>query len=210
MKNILKKIRSPKVIQRIVIVILIILVTAGFLYYQKTKDRVGIDNSQVVSPVVSIYPSTSGSLKELSAIEGHFVKAGDSLAIVGSETIRSQSDGIIISAQNQIGGTVTPQAPIIQMVNPNNFRIVGTIDENKGLSDIKVGQVASFTVDAIPGETFWGYVDEVSSTAKSGQVAFSISSERPIQQFQIYARFDAKSYPQIKNGESAKMVVYTK
>lgn len=210
MKNLLKKIKNPKILQRIIIIILVLIITGGFVYFQKTKNRVSIDTSQVMSPIVSIYPSTAGSLRELSAVEGHTVKAGDTLAVVGSETIRSQSDGIIISAQNQIGGTVTSQTPLVQMVNPNNFRVVGTIDENKGLSDIKIGQVASFTVDALPGKTFWGYVDEVSPTAKSGQVAFTISSERPIQQFLVYVRFDAKSYPQIKNGMSAKMTAYTK
>jgi hypothetical protein len=38
---------------------------------------------------------------------------------------------------------------------------------------------------------------------------FSVSSERPTQQFLIYARLNAYAYPQIKNGMSAKMTVYT-
>ncbi|MFI5265454.1 MAG: HlyD family secretion protein [Candidatus Levyibacteriota bacterium] len=210
MKNFLKKIRNPKVVQRIIVVVMVVLITAGFLFYQKTNGRVQVDDSQVLAPIISLYPSASGHLMQLSAVEGHTVKTGDSLAVVGSDTIRSQSDGIITSAQDQVGGIVTPQTPLIQMVNPNDLRVVGTIDENKGLSDIKVGQVVSFSVDAFPGETFWGYVDEVSPTAKSQQAAFTISSERPVQQFQIYTRFDAKSYPQIKNGMSAKLTIFTK
>jgi hypothetical protein len=40
--------------------------------------------------------------------------------------------------------------------------------------------------------------------------SFSTSSERATQQFSVYAKFDATAYPAIKNGMSAKMVVYTK
>jgi len=96
------------------------------------------------------------------------------------------------------------------MLNPQEMRIAGTIDEDKGLNMIKIGQAVSFTIDALPGKTFWGYVDEVSPSAKQTQISFSISSERPTQQFVIYARFNAGSYPEIKNGMSAKMVVYTR
>jgi multidrug resistance efflux pump len=78
------------------------------------------------------------------------------------------------------------------------------------LDQIKVGQVVSFTIDAFPGKTYWGYVDEVAPTAKTSQLSFSISSERPTQQFIVYARFNSAKYPEIKNGMSAKMTVYTK
>jgi hypothetical protein len=89
------------------------------------------------------------------------------------------------------------------------MRIAGTIDENKGLDKVKIGQVVAFTVDALPNQTFWGYVDEIGVTSKQTALQFSVSSERPTQQFLIYARFNAYKYPQIKNGMSAKMTVYT-
>jgi multidrug resistance efflux pump len=89
------------------------------------------------------------------------------------------------------------------------MRVAGTIDENKGLDKIHVGQVASFTVDAYPGKKFWGYVDEISQTANQTQASFSISSTRPTQQFTVYVRFNANDYPELKNGMSAKMVVFT-
>jgi multidrug efflux pump subunit AcrA (membrane-fusion protein) len=95
------------------------------------------------------------------------------------------------------------------MINFADMRVAGTIDENKGLDKVKIGQTVSFTVDALPGTTFWGYVDEISPTAKQTQLQFSVSSERPTQQFLVYARFNSYAYPQIKNGMSAKMTVYT-
>lgn len=132
------------------------------------------------------------------------------MATVGTQVLRAQTDGEVVFVNKQIGALMSSQAATISMIDPNEFRVVGTIDENKGLKDIKIGQVSSFTVDAFPGLTFWGYVDEVSPTAKQTQIAFSISSERPTQQFNVFVRFNSEKYPQIKNGMSAKLTVLTK
>jgi multidrug resistance efflux pump len=88
--------------------------------------------------------------------------------------------------------------------------VVGKIDENKGLKDIRVGQTVSFTVDALPGNTYWGYIDEISPSALAPAFSFSTSSERSTQQFNVYAKFDSSLYSLIKNGMSAKIVVYTR
>lgn len=211
MRNRFKKLRDPKVVRKILAVVLVIGLVASYLFLQKTRNRVSIEDSQIMAPLININPDVAGELSEMDAVEGHSVKSGDALAVVGGETLRAQSDGLIISASDQTGSTVSPQSqtPLIQMINPIDLRVVGTLDENKGLSKIQVGQVVSFTVDALPGQIFWGYVDEVGPTAKATQLAFSISSERPVQQFEIYVRFDSSSYPQIKNGMSAKMKIYT-
>jgi len=209
MKNLFSTLRKPQNIRRIIIVILIVIVVGAYLYFQKTNNRVQIDNSLIEAPIISISPSSPGKLTELDAVEGHMVKTGDTLAVVGSETLRSDTDGMIISAPDEVGGDVSNQIPLIQMIRTEDLRVDGTIDENKGLDALKVGQVVSFTVDALPGKTYWGYVDEIASSAKQTQLSFSISSERPTQQFDVYARFDANNYPQIKNGMSAKMTVFT-
>ena len=209
MKKFFAKLKSPIVV-KIVMTLLIILAIFGSVYfYFKTKQRITIENSIVASPIIPLSSSIPGKFKSIIAIEGQKVKKGDALAIVGTEIIRSYIDGIIIETNKQIGAFVTQQTPIVKMININEMRIDGTIDENKGFNQIKVGQVVSFTIDALPGKMFWGYVDEIAQSAKQTGATFSISSERPTQQFEIYARFDAKAYPEIKNGMSAKMTVYT-
>ena len=146
----------------------------------------------------------------MDVTEGQYVTKGQELAVVGSDILRADTAGLIVSAPDITGSTVSPQTQIIQMIRPVDMRVAGTIDENKGLNQIKVGQVVSFTVDAFPGKTYWGYVDEISPTAKASQISFTISSQRPTQQFIVYARFDSTKYPNLKNGMSAKMTVYTR
>jgi len=209
MKNLISKLKNRKVLRTLIAITLIIIIVGGFYYWQTKKERVFIENAQINAPLIAVAPTIGGRLFETDVEEGKPVKKGDTIAIVGNETIRSTTDGLVIMANNQIGGSLTPQNPVAQLMNPSQMRIVGTIDENKGLKNIRIGQVASFSVDAFAGQTFWGYVDQISPTAKQTQLAFSISSERPTQQFQVYVRFPATKYPQLKNGMSAKLTIFT-
>lgn len=210
MKNILKQLKRTIVWRTLLIILAVILATGGYVYYEKNRDRIFIDTSLVSAQVVNIAPVAAGKLIEQDVYEGERIKKGDLIAKTDSQTFFADTDGLVIMANNQIGGVVSAQNPIAQLVNLSDMRIAGTLDENKGLDHLSIGQVASFTVDALPGREFFGYVDEISPSAKQTQLAFSISSERPTQQFVVYVRFDANKYPEIKNGMSAKMTVYTK
>jgi multidrug resistance efflux pump len=210
MKKIIGLFNNPKFQKIFTGTFLIVILATGFLLYQKTTGRVHIDNSLIQTPVITISPSIPGKVSEIDVKEGQFVQAGDPLAIVGSETLRADTEALVISASDLTGSTVTSQTPLIQMIRLVNMRVVGTIDENKGLNELKPGQVVSFTVDALPGNTYWGFVDEISPSAKTSAFSFSTSSERPTQQFTVYARYDSSAHPDIKNGMSAKMTVYTR
>jgi len=210
MKKFIEQLKNPVVSAVLMIIVIVGLVLGGTFFYLKgMKGRISIENSLVNIPIIPVVPTTAGKLKTVSVIEGQKVKKGDALAVVGSEIVRSYDDGIVIETSKLIGSLVSPQTPIIKIVDPNETRISGSIDENKGLDKIRLGQVASFTVDALPGKTFWGYVDEVAPSAKQTSLSFSISSERPVQQFEVFVRFDANTYTEIKNGMSAKMIVFT-
>lgn len=205
----MKKILNKKLLSKIIPIILVILLAGGFLYWQSKKNRIIIDDSLINAPIINISPTAGGRLLEMDAVEGKTIRKGDTIAVVGSETIRSTTDGLVIMANNQIGGSLTPANTVAQLIDPAQMRVIGTIDENKGLNQLHIGQVVSFSIDAFPGKTYWGYIDEISPTAKQTQVTFSISSERPTQQFQVYARFNSSEHSEIKNGMSAKMTVFT-
>jgi multidrug resistance efflux pump len=210
MKKISVLFKNKKFIKGFSIVLIIALGIGSYFTYEKFTDRVFIDTSLLQASIITVSPTTSGKVKEIDVRSGQKVQKGDQLAIVGTETLRADTDGLIVSASNLTGSTVNPQTQLIQMIQPVDLRVAGTIDENKGLDKIKVGQAISFTVDAFPGRTYWGYVDEVSQTSKTSQLSFSISSERQTQQFVIYAAFNATKYPELKNGMSAKMTVFTR
>jgi multidrug resistance efflux pump len=209
MKKIITFLKQPKIAKIIIAVFIAILTISITAYIEFTKGRISIEDSVVSAPVTAITANTPAKLEEIDVYAGQQVKKGDLIAIAGSETLYTDTPGIVSMVNNQIGNLINEQNPVAQIVRTSDMRIAGTIDENKGLKDIQVGQVVSFTIDALPGQTFWGYLDEISPSAKQSQIAFSISSERPTQQFVVYARFNANAYPAIKNGMSAKMTIYT-
>ena len=210
MKNLIAKIREPKILRIIIMAIVAIALIAGFVFYEMISNRVSIEDSLIQTPIISISPDTPGKILSINVHDGEKVVKGEALAVVGTNTLTAYEDGLIVSTDNEIGSIATAQTPVVQMINLSSMRVAGTIDENKGLNQIKVGQAVSFTVDALPGKLFWGYIDEISPTAKQTALQFTVSSERPTQQFIVYANFDAYKYPQILNGMSAKMTVYTK
>jgi len=210
MKKKLGLLRNKKVLFMLACIVTVVVAISGTLYYAISQGRVAIDDSLVSTPIITIAPVTSGKLQEIDVYENEVIKKGDQIAIVNGQPLYADTDGLVTMANTQIGSIVGSSSPVAQIIDPSQMRIAGTIDENKGLSDIHVGQVVSFTVDALPGKQFWGYVDEIGPTAKQTQLSFSISSERPTQQFVVYARFNAEASSEIRNGMSAKMSVFTK
>ena len=96
------------------------------------------------------------------------------------------------------------------MLDSKQFRVIGIIDEDKGLSRIKDGDTAVFTVDAYGSTQFMGIVDEVSPTSNQSGSRFSLSDKREIKQFNIKVRYDILLHPEFRNGMSVKLRVYAK
>jgi len=196
-----------------VIVALIVIGGAGAgVYYYVSSKTVYIDLSQIQAPLINLSPTNSGVLQALYVNPGDTVTANEPVALVGNEVVESQTAGEIVTTDNNIGqfmNTLTGQGTVATMIDPTQLRVVGNLDENKGLSNIQVGDSATFTVDAFGGQTFKGVVDEVAPSSEQSDVVFNISNERPTNQFAVYVRFDPTQYPQLKNGMSARIWVYT-
>ena len=189
-------------------IFVVVLVLVGFLYWKSTSSYISIDMSQISAPVIAIGPEAEGILSEVYVKAGDSVRAGQSVARVGSEILSTKISGIVTDVQNTPGQVFTVGSPVVSMIDPQELRVVGTIDENKGLSRIHIGDPASFTVDAFGGTVFTGVVDEISSTSKNAGIMFSISDKREIKRFEIKVRYDILAHPEFKSGMSAKLKIY--
>lgn len=177
-------------------------------YIAVAGKSVYIDKAQILAPTVALSPAASGILKEVDVSVGDTVAPNTVVAQVGNQLIKSTNGGLVITVNNNIGKLVSPSDSIVEMIDPTQLRVVGDVQENKGLVDIHPGERAVFTVDAFGGKQYDGIVDEVSPTAQSGDVVFSISDKRQEQDFDVKVRFDESAHPELKNGMSAKIWVY--
>ena len=174
------------------------------------RNTVFIENSDLEAPIISLSPTLPGVLNALYVKEGDRVPANTQVALVGSQIISTQNGGIVSSAPNVLGSYFSPGQTVVSIVNDAEMKVVGQIEETKGLDVLKTGQRATFSVDAFPGKTYEGVVDQISSVSDSSGIVFSISDKRPVKKFDIKVRFNVADYPELKSGMSAKITVYTK
>lgn len=202
---------APKVSRNIVIGTLLIgIAIIGGAYWYVSSKTVYIDLSVIQAPVISLSPTASGQLQAVFVSVGNRVTANQPIARVGDDIVESQTSGEIVSVDQNIGefeNAMTGQAVVATMVDPTQLRVVGHLDEDKGLSSVKVGDIAKFTVDAFGSKTYYGVVDEVGQTAE-GDTTSNIFDQRPTDQFNVYVRFDPARYPELKDGMSARIWVY--
>ncbi len=194
---------------RTAIVSLVMLgIAFGSIYWIVESKRVYVESASVKAPLINLSPSKPGILQEVYVHEGDVVNADTPVARVENEIVKSKVAGIIVSVPETIGSQSSPAQPVVTMIDPKQLRVVGKVDENKGLSRIKIGDPVTFTVDAYGGQQFPGIIDDIAPTANASGIVFNISGQRETQQFDIKARFDATKYPEFKNGMSARMWVY--
>ncbi len=197
-------------VRSIAAAVIIFSALAAFLFWYESRTKVAIEDSVLTAPVATIAPSTGGPLNALYVKEGDRVPANAPIAQVGTETLFAKEGGLIAGDALAIGTYFMPGQNVVSVVDDARMRVVGTLEETKGLSRLAAGDRVVFTVDAFPGKKYEGVVDEVAPVSSDAGIAFSISDKRPTKKFDVYTRFDAATYPELKSGMSAKMTVYVK
>ncbi len=196
--------------QSIIGIVVIFLLLGGFLFWQAGNGTLLIENGEINVPVINLSGNTAGILNALYVGEGDKIAANTPVASVGTNIVTSKQGGIVVGVTNNIGAFFTPGETVVSMIHPEDMRVVGAIDETKGLEKIKPGQQATFTVDAFGGKMYVGVVESVSQTSDDTGIVFSISDKRPTKKFDVKVRFNVADYPELKNGMSAKITVHTK
>ena len=205
---ILKRIARSSTARWIGVIILVLLAVIGAVILKQLNSRVYTDQADIEAPTITLGPSAPGILQKLFVNVGDHVAANTPVAEVGTQIIQTQVAGIITSTDNIIGQVVNPTDPVVTMIDPTQLRAVAHLDEDKGLSSVQVGDHATFTVDAFGSKEYQGIVDEISPTAREGDVVFNISDQRQTQEFDVKIRFDTTVYPELSNGMSAKITIY--
>jgi multidrug resistance efflux pump len=201
-----------RVITIIGLVIAFAVVFGGGAYWYVSTRAVYIDQSAISGTLISLSPQNSGILNQIFVKVGDTVTEDQPVARVGDEVVEAKTTGIVTAVSDNVGQLVSSGSGsyVVQMIDPSDLRVLGHLDENKGLSKIAVGDPATFTVDAFGSKSYQGVVDEVSETSRASDVVFNVSDERPTNEFDVKVRFDPEKYPELKNGMSAKIWVYVK
>ena len=207
-ETILKRLTKNVWVTSLLVIFVMTALVGGAIYWKVSSGRVYTDKAEISATITTLSPTVAGPLQEVFVQRGDHVPANTVVARIGNELIKTKTDSIITDVQNAIGTVVAPGQAIVSVINPDDLRAVAHIDEDKGLSDIKIGQQAIFTVDAFGSQKFQGVVDEISPSARNNDIVFSISDKRETRVFDVKIRFDTTEYPQLQNGMSAKVWIY--
>jgi multidrug resistance efflux pump len=207
-RNILVTIRHNPLFMGGLIVFILAAVIIGFLYWSTMQSRIYIEKSEIYAPVISLSPDTPGTINEIYIKEGDVIAKDQALAKVGTHLVTSKTSGLITWVGNTPGQMANAQAVVVKMIDLASLRVIGHIDEDKGLSEIQVGQKVIFTVDAFGAKEYIGEVESIGASANQASIVFSISDKRAEKPFDITVKYDGSAYPELKNGMSARMWIY--
>jgi multidrug resistance efflux pump len=205
-----KKIKRLKLSVRGILVLILIVIAIGgavLAYLTYANRSIYIEKSDIEAPAIDLSATASGVLNDMFVKAGDSVTANETVARVGDELIETKIAGLVTKADATVGQSFAAGQTVVAMIDPTALRVVGHLDENKGLDRIQVGQYATFTVDAFGSKKYSGIVDEVSPEARSGDIVFTISDQREEQVFDVKVRFDPTQYPELKDGMSARIWV---
>ena len=200
--------RQRPLIAVAIVVFLVAAIAGGIYYYQILQSRIYIEKSEIYAPVISLSPDFAGTIDEIYIKEGDVVQKDQPLFKVGNHLLTASTGGIIVWFQNTPGQMAGPTTVIVKMVDPSSLRVIGHVEEDKGLSDIHPGQRVIFTIDAFDAVQYEGTVQSIANIADTSSVAFSISDKRAENIFDVTVAYDVTAHPELKDGMSAKMWIY--
>jgi multidrug efflux pump subunit AcrA (membrane-fusion protein) len=138
-----------------------------------------------------VYPRVPGRLQRKIKEVGDVVKKGEVLSLVDRDEpalqfaaaeVTSPLDGMLTRYFIDLGEAVTPATPICEVADISSVKVVVMVPE-KDLPRVKIGQLARFSLDSYPGETFTGKITRISEALNLGSrsAEVEIYSENPRQ-----------------------------
>lgn len=192
----------------ILLVAVFVVLISAVVYLTVAHGRVYVEKSELSAAVIPLSSPSGGIIEKVFVKEGDFVAPNTVVAQVSGTQIKTKIGGLVVGVDNSPGKLVTAMSPVVEMIDPQELRVVGHVEEDKGLSDIRAGQEVEFTVDAFGSKKYEGIVESVSPRSRESAVVFSISDKRGEKEFDVKVKFNVYAYPELKDGMSAKMWIY--
>ncbi|MGC4376883.1 efflux RND transporter periplasmic adaptor subunit [Fictibacillus sp. Mic-4] len=158
------------------VILLLILVGGGFAayyYYTNSVNYLKTDNAQITGQQVTIAATANGQLTDWKGDVGEKFKKGDEIgtihpagaAVPGAPApktikIKAPADGTVVQKSAVKDSFVAAGTPLAQMYDLENLWVTANIEETS-INDVKKGQDVDVYVDAYPGSTLTGTVDQI-------------------------------------------------
>ncbi|MFC5064532.1 HlyD family secretion protein [Actinomycetospora atypica] len=165
--------RSTK-IALVVIILLAVAAAAAFTisYLLDASKYVSTDNAQVDGTQIPIVAPSSGTLVGWTVSTGTVLRKDQVVSRVQLQgayvqpqlPIRAPAEGTVATTSTTEGAYLTAGSQLAIAYDPTDVYVTARVDETD-IDEVAVGRAVDFTVDAYPGRTFHGYVDQIQGGA---------------------------------------------
>lgn len=164
------------------------LLIAGYIYFSNRSKYVSTDDASVSVQTTSIVALASGKLTNWTLQDGDTVSKGQVIGIETTPTgqtmnLTSAINGEVLKQDAVKGEVVAPGSLLAELANLSNEYVVANVPETD-IRHVSVGQAVDIYLDAYPGTTFSGVVQNVgalsaaySSLIPSSQSAGNFTKE---------------------------------
>lgn len=146
----------------------------------------GLISDEAFSTATSIYNTAEANYRRaILAVQSEGANIATAKDNLGETVFTSPIDGVIVSlpvkeGENAIVGTMNNAGTTLMTISNLNTMEVDTEIDETDIVNIKIGQEAEITVDALPDQTFKGRVIEVGNTAYNAASLTSTSTETSV------------------------------
>lgn len=142
----------------------------GYNYLNEQWNYVSTNDAKVWGDLVPVSSATGGQLASWNGTVGQTFSAGGVIGTVTSATgttnLTAPISGTIVQNNVVNGELVSPGEALGTEVNLNKLYILANIDETR-IKDVSVGSTVDITVDADPGTTIKGTVEQIGLATNS-------------------------------------------
>lgn len=95
---------------------------------------------------------------------------------VANAKIVAPFDGTVVWLGPHLGESAAPNAPMLTLADLSQMQVQVGVDENT-VAQLKVGQTATITADALPGQTFTGHISKIGlqATTTAGIISLPVT-----------------------------------
>ncbi|MDI3327875.1 MAG: efflux RND transporter periplasmic adaptor subunit [Alicyclobacillaceae bacterium] len=146
------------------------LIFGGYYYLYQSWNYVSTDDAKVWADLVPVASAVPGRVTGWKGIVGQTFNRGDVMGQIegagDAGRIAAPISGTVIQSHIVEGQMAAPGQPLATMADLKRLYVVANIEETR-IQDVNVGADVDITVDADPGTTIKGKVEQVGLAANS-------------------------------------------
>lgn len=159
--------KKQNIIFAIIGIAIMIGVGVWYYFYWQGNNYFTTENSKVTAELRTVMPLSSGRVVKLNISEGSMVKENEVIGrLQNGSYLRSPINGQVVKSNIILNQMVSPSLVAAVIADTSNIYVGANVEETD-IIKIKEGQEVTVKLDAYPGKSFKGHVEEINKVTQA-------------------------------------------